>query len=285
MPPRHRPGRHALRNTDRGHTAPAPDSANSLYPVPARTTAHREGKPTVNRHTAPSPVLIAPRYLAGPDATATSALIQQLQDDQWRRESFSDCLVFSRREPGGLLEALHTPAGVQRAPKKGRESSWEFTARPGPGEAATWSVRFAPKTPPELPAALAAALTDTDRVADGQHSPHYLRPVGRPDEATAPLSAAGWIHVLTRYEYAWYAPDERALVVTGTSDEHGHGVANWLFAASRATDNITLWHATAHPRTPTHLIHALCTAITDPSPVLRTRPPSHETGPVTTARP
>ncbi|AJC59514.1 hypothetical protein GZL_06955 [Streptomyces sp. 769] len=230
--------------------------------------------------------MIAPRYLAGPDATATSALIQQLQDDQWRCESLGDCLVFSRRETGGLLEALHTPSGLLPAPRKGRRaSSWEFTARPGPGEVAAWSVRFAPKTPPELPAALAAALTDADGTAGRERDPHYLRPVGRPDEATVPLSAAGWIRDLARYECAWYAPDERAVVVTGTSDEHGHGVANWLFAASRANDHITLWHATAHPHTPTHLIHALCTAITDPTPVPRTQRPDQETGVATTIRP
>nr|WP_236072155.1 DUF317 domain-containing protein [Streptomyces polyasparticus] len=43
-------------------------------------------------------------------------------------------------------------------------------------------------------------------------------------------------------------------------------------AARRAPDTTTGWLAVAHPNTPTHLIHALCEALSDPAPVPRPVP-------------
>ncbi|MBC9719372.1 DUF317 domain-containing protein, partial [Streptomyces sp. TRM66268-LWL] len=45
-----------------------------------------------------------------------------------------------------------------------------------------------------------------------------------------------------------------------------------LMAARRAPDTTTGWLAVAHPNTPTHLIHALCEALSDPAPVPRPVP-------------
>ncbi|MFF4602584.1 DUF317 domain-containing protein [Streptomyces sp. NPDC001339] len=87
--------------------------------------------------------------------------------------------------------------------------------------------------------------------------PHYLQPPGRPEEATTPLLTAGWMRDLTQHKYTWYAPDEQAIVVSLPSDALDDGGTNWLLAAHRTNDDTGLWHATAHPHTPAHIIRAL----------------------------
>ncbi|MFJ9619071.1 DUF317 domain-containing protein [Streptomyces noursei] len=128
-------------------------------------------------------------------------------------------------------------------------------------------------------------LTTSRGAASADNRPHYLRPAGRPEEATTRLSAAGWIRDLAQHECAWHSPDEQAVVVSRPAIEPDHDGGNWLLAARRATNNTALWYATAHPRTPTHLMHALCEEISDPSPVPRKHSPGSETGPVTTVSP
>ncbi|MCZ1014808.1 DUF317 domain-containing protein [Streptomyces noursei] len=241
----------------------------------------------MNHHPSTPPELIAPRYLAGPDTTATKTLIQHLRDHGWRAEPQGATLVLSHREPGGLLEALHTPDNTHTPRGKHPVPSWEFTARPGPGEPAVWTVRFGPHTPPELPATLTTALTGSKGATGTDGRPHYLHPAGHPKEATTLLSAAGWIWIrdLGRDASAWYSPDEQAIVVSPPTGEPEHDDGNWLLSVRRTTDNTTLWCATAHPRTPTHLMHALCQEIADPTPVPRRHSPGPETGPLTITRP
>ncbi|MFE0178035.1 DUF317 domain-containing protein [Streptomyces sp. NPDC059002] len=231
------------------------------------------------------PYRIAPGYLAGPDALGTRRITDRLVAYGFTPEPFYEARAYARRDPHGLLEALQTPRSAPD-PTDGEEphTDWEFTARTAPGRPATWRVRFAPTTPPELPAALATALTAQAPDHDG--TPHYLHPPGTPEEATAPLAEAGWMRDLGRHECAWYAPGQQAVLVTPLRpDAHGHGGANWLLAARRATDHTALWYATAHPRTPTHLIRALCTQLTDPTPVPRTHRPDPDVGPLTVTHP
>ena len=232
------------------------------------------------------PYLITPCYLAGPDGTVTGSLITRLLDDGWQTDSCGDALVFSRREEGGLLEALHTRHGNPSARDESPDTAWEFTARSGPGQAAAWTVRFAPETPPELIAALAAALTDPDQEPSPGNRPHYLRAPASHEEATRPLEAAGWMRDLAEHECAWYAPRQQAVAITPIPpDTCGNGGANWLLAALRQIDHTALWYATAHPHTPTHLIHALCARLADPTPVPRPTCPGPETGRLTVTRP
>ncbi|MBL1102936.1 DUF317 domain-containing protein, partial [Streptomyces coffeae] len=68
-------------------------------------------------------------------------------------------------------------------------------------------------------------------------------------------------------------------------DTSHRGAASWLCAARRATDLTVLWLALACPHTPTHLIAALCRAITDPTPVPRRSLPSPEAGALTITHP
>ncbi|MEU7488060.1 DUF317 domain-containing protein [Streptomyces sp. NPDC042319] len=237
-------------------------------------------------HRPGAPYLIAPRYLAGPDEILNTGIAILLLSNGWESAPHGEGTMYAYRASGGLLEAVHAADHVPPGHRPPPASGWEFTARPGPGEMATWGVRFAPATPPELIAALATALTEreVDRAPGGQ--PHYLRAPLAPEEATLPLEAASWMRDLAQHECAWYAPDQQAVTVTPhVPGQLDSPAANWLFAARRATDNVALWHAIAHPYTPTHLIHALCAALTDPAPVPRSKCPGPEVGALTIAQP
>ncbi|MEV0112557.1 DUF317 domain-containing protein [Streptomyces sp. NPDC050844] len=232
-------------------------------------------------HAPTAPYLIAPRYLAGPDTSLAVAIGDRLRAAGWRSDAYRGAVVYARREAGGLLEAVHIPNGAGGGGKC-PAAGWEFTARPGPGTPSTWSVRFTPATPPELPAALASALTEEAADSGPGAKPHYLRPPLPPAQATMPLDAAGWMRDIGTAESAWYAPGQQAVVVTPvTADEHGDDGASWMLAARRATDLQVLWLALAHPATPTHLVRALCAEISDPAPVPRHRLPDPEVGELT----
>lgn len=239
----------------------------------------------MNDYVSSAPYLIAPRYLAGPDTNLAAAIGDRLRAAGWSSDSYRGAIVYAHRETGGLLEAIHIPngsGGRGKCPAAG----WEFTARPGPGAPETWSVRFTPATPPELPTALATTLTEEAIAPRPGAEPHYLQPPLPPAEATTALDAAGWMRDIGPAESTWYAPGQQAVVVTGLSaDEHRDGGASWLLAARRATDLQVLWLALAHPATPTHLMRALCREISDRTPVPRHQLPGPEVGELTLTRP
>ncbi|MFC7305115.1 DUF317 domain-containing protein [Streptomyces monticola] len=224
-----------------------------------------------------SPVyLIAPCYLAGPDTSMSTALTAHLEAAGWARKPVRAGLAFSHRERGGLVEAVHAPDGTPPGESPCPALSWEFTARPGPGRPSTWSVRFTPATPPELPTAFAHALTSPDPAADPDGgAPHYLQAPGLTDLTTAPLQQARWQRDIGSYWSAWNAPDRQGVVITPVAPGvDGYGGADWLLAARRASDKTVMWMAVAHPNTPTHLMRTLCTALASPAPVPRQRKPA-----------
>ncbi|MFZ3555827.1 DUF317 domain-containing protein [Streptomyces sp. BH055] len=232
-----------------------------------------------------SPYLIAPAYLAGPDEHATQHLINSLHSAGWQDQALREVRVFHLRESDGLLEAIHNPAEPNPAYRDRLAVGWEITARRAPGIPAAWTVRFAPTTPPELITAFTTALTDPAHTAEPGKAPHYLNAPSLPAQATGPLEAAGWIRDVGSDGCAWYGPDEQAAAVTPTiSRTPENDDPNWLFAARRAIDTTTLWHATAHPNTPTHLLTALCAAFASTRPVARATRPGPEIGPVTITR-
>nr|WP_275695787.1 DUF317 domain-containing protein [Streptomyces noursei] len=199
----------------------------------------------------------------GPGRHGCRNLVQALSVHGWRCQTLGGSLVLSHREPGGLLEALHTPESTPRQHRRTLTTRWELTARPGPGEPAAWTLRFSSQAPPRLPIAVATALITADGAPGTDRCPHYLLAAGQPEQAIAPLVDAGWFCDPVEHD-AWYAPDGHAVVLAPRPDELGHGAVNWLFAAHRAPENTPLWRATAHPRTPTHVIRALSAEIAIP---------------------
>ncbi|KAK1177973.1 DUF317 domain-containing protein [Streptomyces sp. NBS 14/10] len=230
------------------------------------------------------PYLIVPRYLAGPDPDATTTAAHVLQAAGWHTEHTPDHTDYS--DPRGLRQARH----LADAPDPGRLGqplmTWEFTASPVRGGRAAWTAWFCRDTPPEFIAAFAAALADDTPAPAPGTGPHYLQPPTSPGHATAPLAAAGWTRGLGNGETAWYGPHQQAAVVTARFPSSSRrGAANWLCAARRATDLTVLWLALACLHTPTHLVAALCRAITDPTPVPRRTPPGPDTGALTITHP
>ncbi|MDJ0467048.1 DUF317 domain-containing protein [Streptomyces sp. H27-C3] len=215
--------------------------------------------------TSSSTLLIAPRYLAGPDAAGTVAVGRLLRAAGWRERSAQGGTCY--RTADGRREALFLPEGACQGAYD-TERSWRFAARPAPGARARWSTAFAASTPPELVAAFAAALAadDADPATGG---PHYLAPPVAPHEATQALAEAGWIRDLGA-GIDWYAPTMQAAVAGDRLTPGSADAKNWLFAARRFADRTVLWHALATPGTPGHLVNALCRAMADPAPVART---------------
>ncbi|MGW0734474.1 DUF317 domain-containing protein [Streptomyces sp. NPDC002851] len=235
-----------------------------------------------------APYLITPSYLAGPDERGSTHVAEHLLHSGWISAPYKGGTVYAHRAERSLLEAVHIPEDAPAARGLCMTSGWEFAARRAPGQLPACRTYFCPQTPPELVTALATAITDPapEVVGTPAAPPHYLRAPCPPEEATRPLAAAGWMRDMGRYEDAWYAPSQQAVVVTPLPpDPDGHGGANWLFAARRHTDNVALLHAIAHPHTPTNLIHALCAALTDPTPVPRQHLPAPDVGPVTVTHP
>ncbi|MFI5808603.1 DUF317 domain-containing protein [Streptomyces sp. NPDC051561] len=223
-----------------------------------------------------TPYLITPVYLAGPDPHATTTVTEVLAAAGWHVRPHAPGVLWApdarraarRRTPHPnqpFTEALVVPGQVY--------GGWEFAAFPAPGQPPMWQARFAPATPPELTAAFAAALADPAPAPDGR--PRYLAPPGSPGEATRPLTAAGWICDLGT-EATWSPHTGQAAVITPPLDPEHRNEGNWVAAACRITDAVTLWHAQATPHTPTHLITALCRALTDPTPVPRHTLPAPE---------
>ncbi|WP_241990554.1 DUF317 domain-containing protein [Streptomyces sp. AC1-42T] len=210
-------------------------------------------------------LLIAPRYLAGPDAAGAVAVGRALHAAGWRERYVQGGTCY--RTADGRREALFLPEGACEGAYD-TERSWRFAARPVPGGRAIWSAAFSASTPPELIAAFAAALA-ADSPTPGADGPHYLLPPVAPQEATQALAEAGWIRDLGE-GIDWYAPTMQAAVAGDRLTPHSADAKNWLFAARRLADTRILWHALATPGTPGHLVNALCAAMADPAPVART---------------
>ncbi|TQE33158.1 DUF317 domain-containing protein [Streptomyces ipomoeae] len=224
--------------------------------------------------TSTSTLLIAPRYLAGPDARHAAAIGEQLTLAGWLEARGDEGSRYTSAD--GRREALYGPDGACRGAYD-TEPSWRFAARLAPGAPALWTAAFTPATPPELIAAFAAALAD-DAAHDAEGAPHYLRPPTAPLEAARALDGAGWIRDLGA-EAAWYEPTTmQAVVVSGHRAPDGTVATNWLFAARRAVNLSVLWHALATPEIPGHLVDALCRALIDPAPAARTVLPHPSVG-------
>ncbi|MEU9777575.1 DUF317 domain-containing protein [Streptomyces sp. NPDC047968] len=210
-------------------------------------------------------LLIAPRYLAGPDAAGAVTVGRVLRAAGWRERPAQGGTCY--RTADGRREALFLPEGAREGAYD-TERSWRFAARTSPGVRATWSAAFSASTPPELVAAFAAALAD-NAPAPGTDGPHYLLPPVPLQEATQALAEAGWIRDLGE-GIDWYAPTMQAAVAGDRLTPGSADAKNWLFAARRYADTSVLWHALATPCTPGHLVNALCAAMADPAPVART---------------
>ncbi|MBO3681690.1 DUF317 domain-containing protein [Streptomyces sp. NEAU-YJ-81] len=223
------------------------------------------------------PYLIAPRYLAGPDPHAVTTAEEVLLAAGWQIDRHANHTDY--RAPGSLRQSRYLPDQADhRCPGKPL-MAWEFTAHPAPDARAAWTVWFARDTPPEITAAFAATLADDTPRPTPEDGPHYLLPPRTTREATSVLATAGWMRDIGRNDDTWYAPNEQAVVVTAAfPNTTGRGGANWLCAARRATDGAVLWLAVASPATPTHLMAALCRALTDPTPVPRHTLPGPDIG-------
>ncbi|AQW48494.1 DUF317 domain-containing protein [Streptomyces violaceusniger] len=233
-----------------------------------------------NRPSAPR-YLISPRYLAGPDPAAVTTADDVLLAAGWKATR-EPCHT-DYRDPSGQRHARHLHS---RAVHPGKPlMAWEFTASAYSAARVTWTAWFSHDTPPEITAAFAAAVADDTPGPTPEDGPRYLLLSQSAHKATEALATAGWIRDIGRQDDSWYTPNEQAVVITATvPSTTGKGGANWLCAARRAADAMVLWVAVASPATPTHLMAALCRALTDPTPVPRHSLPDPEVGALTVTR-
>jgi hypothetical protein len=219
--------------------------------------------------------LVAPRYLAGPSASATQQVADTVHQAGWTQVRNRTGTVYT--SPDRLRYALFNPNGARRLPG-GPLIAWEFAARHQPGKPLVWTAAFTPSTPPEITADFACALAHDDP-PQACGTPHYLGPPSQPDAACQPLADAGWIRDIGDADTAWYAPTDQAVIVGPTTPQPDS--RNWLAAVREATSLDVLWLAVLTPTPPDTLITALCLAITNPEPVPRAQRPAPNLGPVT----
>lgn len=129
---------------------------------------------------------------------------------------------------------------------------WTLHHAPSPGQPA-WYASFGGHTPVELIAAVTDTLTDPDPAAKAPSDPYE------------PLRQAAWTP--SAGAPGFVSPDGTAYVQRlGSEEEPGA----WFITSTLIQGNRRVWQARFGERTPTHLVAAFTTALTDPSPVLRT---------------
>lgn len=215
--------------------------------------------------------MVTPRYLAGTDNYVTQTISAILLTRGWQSESDGKVRIF--RTGDGACEARH--AECDRAlHKPGHPAmSWEFTGQPANGQ--PWRACFTRATPPEIVADFVRALPaawDLPRQRD-RRAAALTAPA--PGEVTRPLMIAGWHRNHEPDHVAWQSPDHQCVVIPGA------GSGGWLVSARRLTDLLVMWFAYASSSLPAHLGSALCAAIADPEPVLRSVLPPSEAGALT----
>ncbi|MFD8321404.1 DUF317 domain-containing protein [Kitasatospora purpeofusca] len=208
----------------------------------------------------PRPYRIAPRYLANADADDSEAL-QPLLDADWARSQDQEGNTFVTA-PDLRARLAHLPGSDGRV-------LWKAGAGPDAFAPPEWLVTFDNQTPPEVVADFTTALADTYTHGPDAYLNRNDRTVGV--DTCLQLLAEGWSLDPATPFLTYRSPDRLVrLHVRDTPLRHEAETAGdterWLFEVGPPGQ---VWYATASSRLPEHLLQALTTAVTDPSPVQR----------------
>ncbi|MFJ7096778.1 DUF317 domain-containing protein [Streptomyces mirabilis] len=147
---------------------------------------------------------------------------------------------------------------------------WKITAAEDAVSAPRWTATFNHVTPAEIVAGLTTALAHDYAEADG-NGRFLANPSLYWADAVRPLTDAGWARdgAAERGTVEIIAPDGQAgvLIDNRLSDWDDETVTLWAGPPGSGTRAEAVFTA----RTPSHLIAATATAMTDPAPVIRER--------------
>ncbi|MEC3997184.1 DUF317 domain-containing protein [Actinacidiphila sp. DG2A-62] len=227
-------------------------------PIPRRWRAVRD--------TSYDDVLVAPRYLAGHGGDPSDAFAP-LTHHYWH--DMHDELGNHYVSTGGSqLRIAFVPEVSELMPDA--TALWQIRAREGWPPRDVWSAALTDDTPPEIIAAITAALDAavsnepgrelyTDRGISHDADPAAVWEIFR--EAHWRVTAAGF---LAHAE----SPDELVQVAYRNPRSVGRDRA-WLATIADPEGNRPLWEAWLHSATPTFVLRAFATALTDPTPIPR----------------
>ncbi len=222
------------------------------------------------RHVATPPYHVTPRFLAAAEPDAARLIFAALDAAGW--VNWSDDLGNAQAS-----DADHRLA-VQFLPEEDRflpagHVLWLLWARPTPDVPPVWRAEFTDATPHEILLPLITAMTtDPDAVATATPG-EAVRAEG--DRVLQPLFAAGWLPDRTGQPLTAHAPGLRATL--------SHHDDAWRLEARPTARSAPLWGGLLETTTPLHLVHALSTALADPSPAERFELPFETGGHVTLA--
>ncbi|WUH90338.1 DUF317 domain-containing protein [Streptomyces sp. NBC_00433] len=248
---------------------------DALEPLPQRTV-HVPYFPTssgfprrerVSRDTAYDDVLVAPRYLAG-DAGESSDAFAPLTHPYWHEMSdeLGNHYVTTR---GSQLRVAFVPEVSELMPDA--TALWQLRARDGWPLRDVWSAAFSDHTPPEILAAITAELDAAVTIDRGREL--FLDRGIADDEDVAAVwetfRAANWHVTPAGFLAHAISPDELVCVAYRDPRRVGRGDAWRAVVADPGGGRRPLWEASFHSATPTRILRAFATAMTDPGPVSR----------------
>lgn len=199
----------------------------------------------------------SPVYLAGP--AASTPVRRPLLDAGFRQEVDAKGNVHLT-SPGGNQHVDYMPNGLTHA-------LWHISQSPDRDIPPAWRATFTTGTPPEVVAAVTAAL-----VQEASPWPGGRRP--RADDVLRPLADASWRRRENKWEIEFSSPDHLATVMYDTTPGHplDPEYEPWLISGGRTLGHGYEWHAAFTTHTPPHLVTATAARLADPTPVPRTAP-------------
>ncbi|MEH0507253.1 DUF317 domain-containing protein [Streptomyces scabiei] len=216
-------------------------------------------------------VLVAPGYLAGSAYCGTDAFVP-LTHHYWHDMS-DEMGNFYVTTMGSQLRIAYVPEASELMPDA--TALWQIRCRTDLHAPPTWTAAFTDETPPEIVAAVTAAL-DADVTAGRWNDEPYRERDDHPEMVWEVLRAARWQITVDGWHITATSPDRLArLEYRPPSSFGGHKVARdeaWRARILAAPDaRRALWEADFHSATPAHLVAAFATALADPAPVSRER--------------
>ncbi|MFF2954075.1 DUF317 domain-containing protein [Kitasatospora sp. NPDC057965] len=203
---------------------------------------------------------IAPRYLANADADG-SETVRPLLDAGWGP---------SRDDEGNtFVTAPDLRARLAHLPESDGRTLWKISANPDAFAPPEWLVTFDNQTPPEVVADFTTALADAYTRGPSAYLGGDGQTVGV--DTCLQLLDAEWSFDPATPFLTYQSPDRLVrLHIRDNPVRHEAEMAGdterWLFEVGPPGQ---VWYATASSRLPEHLLQALTSAVTDPSPVHR----------------
>lgn len=204
------------------------------------------------------PVLVSPRYLAGPGLEqpplAAAVVWSSLTNAGWTTytpENDGGPLLCT--SPCQLVRAAHMPNSA--------DGGWKTAVYEDALAAPWWTASWSAETPAEL-------LTDFHRALAEAHAAGSLHFLSGATAVYLPLLNAGWSHTVDERGNQSFTSPDRLATVTGDR-RPSHGADAWSMHVSPGTTGSCRWGARFSKQVPNALVAAFTASLADATPVYR----------------